>query len=365
MAYQGEIYLKKDFFTEKDKKILDFKGQEAYIFKYDSGVEAIKLTNNYGYISVLPFMGMQIWDVVFNGRNLAMKTTFSRPVKTDFFLYTYGAFLVHCGALRMGCPGPEDNHPLHGELPCAEYKDVKIVFGQDKIGSFLGINGVYEYNIAFGAHYNAKPLVKIYRDLTILDISMQIDNLSHYDMELMYMAHVNLRPVFGGKIVQSLGWTNKDLMVRESIPSHIKAPEGFMKFIEKLKKDPSPTKVIKEDDVYRPEVVFSIGTPATDKDGFAHFMQVHPDGSADYVSYKPLEFDHGSRWFCINKDKKAFGLILPATADAEGYTAEKKKGNIKKIAGKGFKKFSVKAGYLTKKDASEKEEFINQLMTGP
>jgi len=26
-----------------DKKILDFKGQEAYIFKYDSGVEAIKL----------------------------------------------------------------------------------------------------------------------------------------------------------------------------------------------------------------------------------------------------------------------------------------------------------------------------------
>ena len=88
-------------------------------------------------------------------------------------------------------------------------------------------------------------------------------------------------------------------------------------------------------------------------------MQVHPDGSADYVSYKPEELDHASRWFCINEDKQALGLVLPATADAEGYTAEKKKGNIKIVEGKNSLSFNVVAGYLDKAETGKKEKYIS------
>jgi len=359
MSFSGELKLEKSFFSEKPEEILEIDSFKIASFIYESGVYGLKIQNGRGFITVLPYMGQMVWDVVFGDRNIAMNTTFLQPVQTDFFLHTYGAFLVHCGALKMGCPGPEDSHPLHGELPCAEYRNVKIIIGEDNKGRFLGVSGIFEYNIAFGAHYLATPLVKIYEDSTLIDISMSIENLSNYQMELMYMAHLNLRPVVNGRIVQSLGWTAKDVAVRDSIPSHVSVPKGYREFIDRLKEEPGITKVIRSEDIYRPEVVFFLGKPDADSEGFAHFMQVHPDGSADYVSYKPEELDHASRWFCINEDKQALGLVLPATADAEGYTAEKKKGNIKIVEGKKSASFNVTAGYLDKAETGEKEKYIS------
>lgn len=363
MNLNGEFEVCKSYFSDKPLKLFSSNEFRLQAYKYNSGVNAIKLENNSGFITVLPFMGQMIWDAVFNGRNLAMKTTFAQPVPTDFFLYTYGAFLIHCGALRMGCPGPGDDHPLHGELPCARYNNVRIIFGEDERGPFTGITGIYEYNIAFGPHYRSTPIAKLYADSSIFEITIKIENLSFYPMELMYMAHVNLRAVINSRIVQSLGWTKNDLVVRESIPSHVKVPEGYREFIEKLKENPELTKIIKPEDIYRPEVVFSLRKPDTDNYGWSHFMQVHPDGTSDYISYRPEEFDHASRWFCINEDKQALGLALPATADAEGYTAEKKKGNIKTLDGGAVKSFTVITGFLDKKESVEKENYITSIMT--
>lgn len=362
MVFAGEIRIERSFFSEKPKELASIYSFKAHTFIYNSGVYGIKLENKKGYITVLPYMGQMVWDVVFGDRNLAMNTTFSQPVPVDFFLYTYGAFMIHCGALRMGCPGPEDTHPLHGELPCAEYKNVKVLIGEDKKGKFIGITGVFEYNIAFGAHYLAIPLVKVYENSTILEISINIENISNYPMELMYMAHVNLRPVVGGRITQSLGWSKDDLVIRDSIPSHISVPEGYREFIAKLKEDPGLTRIIKSEDVYRPEVVFFLNKPKTDENGFTHFMHIHPDGSSDYVSYKPEEMDHAARWFCINEDKQALGLVLPSTADAEGYTLEKKKGNIKIIEGKNSRSFTILTGYLDKEETISKEKYISGLI---
>ena len=362
MKCEGKTYINKSFFSENEKTLLSIGNLSASTFIYKSGVYGIKIENDLGYITVLPFMGQMVWDVVFGGRNLTMKTTFDYPVPADFFLYTYGAFFIHCGALKMGCPGPEDTHPLHGELPCAEYREVQMMFGENEKGRYIGLTGIFEYNIAFGAHYIAVPEVLVYEGSTVLEISMKIANQSNYPMELMYMAHVNMRPVYNSRIVQSLGWTKDDLKVRESIPSHVVAPEGYREFIEKLKENPELTNIIRPEDVYRPEVVFSIGEPEKDANGWAHFMQVHPDATADYVSYKPEEFDHGSRWFCINKDKQALGLLLPATADSEGYTAEKKKGNIKEIGPKGIKNFRLCTGYLSKQETVEMEDKIRQII---
>jgi len=77
-----------------------------------------------------------------------MKSMFDEPKDVDFFLNTYGCFMMHCGAWRMGCPGPEDNHPLHGELPYAAYDTAEIIFDRDEKGEYIGITGAYSYDLA-------------------------------------------------------------------------------------------------------------------------------------------------------------------------------------------------------------------------
>jgi hypothetical protein len=56
-------------------------------------------------------------------------------------------------------------------------------------------------------------------------------------------------------------------------------------------------------------------------------------------------------------------LALPATCDPEGYTAEKKKGNIKEIPAKSSVSFSVVAGYLNPEEAKEMEALIGKIVS--
>ena len=49
-------------------------------------------------------------------------------------------------------------------------------------------------------------------------------------------------------------------------------------------------------------------------------MQVHPDGTADYIGHRPDQLDHGVRWICRTPDQDALGICLPATAEPEGYS---------------------------------------------
>ena len=357
----GENTIKKSYFTNEEEVFMQDDDFSVSTFLYESGVPSIKIKNNKGYVEILPFNGQMIWDVVFGGRSLKMKSPFAMPRNVDSFLDTYGCYLMHCGVLAMGSPGPEDKHPLHGELPYASYDSANLISGFDEKEKFISVTGVYEYNRAFGDHYIAKPEVKLYADSTILDVTIAIENLSNYPMEMMYMCHINNRPVVGGKIMQSFSWDLHGMELRQSIPKHIKISETFQKFLQNIGKDYALTSVIREDSTYDPEIVFFLKNPMIDKSGWTHLMQVHPDGSADYVGYKPEELDHASRWIVRNKNMEALGLALPATADAEGYTAEKKKGNIKTIKPSGIFTAHLKVGYLEGKSTSEMIETINSL----
>jgi len=68
-----------------------------------------------------------------------------------------------------------------------------------------------------------------------------------------------------------------------------------------------------------------------DEDGWGHTMQVHPDGRADYVSHSTRQLDHAIRWILRTDDQQAYGMIELATAEVEGYLAEKAKENLKVI----------------------------------
>ncbi len=358
----GRFRIEEHYFTETEQRVLEYDGMKASLFIYPSGVKAVRLDIDRGYVVVLPYMGQQIWNAEMDGRKLTMGSMFDQPKNTDFFLHSYGCFMMHCGVLRMGCPGPEDNHPLHGELPCARYNDVEIRFGTDEKGSYIGITGQYAHDVAFTAHYCARPSVQLRKGSMLMDIAMSIENRSRSAMELMYMCHINYRPVDGGRIVQSLPWDPGHMVLRTSIPEHVTVTEKFLKFMDRLKDKPSLTETLKPEDEYKPEVAFFMNSPKTDSGGLCHFMHKHPDGKADYVGFNPELMDHPTRWIMRTGEQEALGVALPSTCDPEGYTAEKKKGNIRHIPGGTSVNLAVKTGVLDRKEASEMERHISEMV---
>jgi len=357
----GRIHLDKCLFGAKEKPLCELGGLKAASFLYSTGVHALRLENPLGHILVLPYQGQQIWDVVFHGRRQTMTTFFSEPVPSPNLLDSYGAFLYHCGALRMGTPAPEDTHPLHGELPGAPYDETWLVLGQDDGGTYLGVSGAFHYTKAFGDKYKAVPSVKLYENRTVLDVSMTIENLAHRPMDLMYMCHVNFLPADNGEIVQAAGWDTTDMVLRSSIPSHVKPTPQYLSFLDALKKNPGVTRILRTEDRYDPEVVFYIRNLRSDSHGMTHMLQKHPDGSSDYISWNVKDLDHTVRWILKNDDQKVAGMALPSTCDPEGYTAEKKKGNVRSIPGLGKAQFAVRVGYLDAAETKGMESTIRSL----
>ncbi|MEZ4835502.1 MAG: DUF4432 family protein [Caldilineaceae bacterium] len=326
------IHLHPSFFADKERTLIEAGALSASVFRFDSG--ALRLRNDMGELVMLPFQGQQIWSAHLGGRELTMKSMFDQPYPTQSYLHTYGGFLIHCGATRMGVPGPEDDHPLHGELPNAAYQQAWIVLGEDDGGAYIGLSGRFLYTVAFAHNYVAQPTVKIYTGSTLCHVGLEIQNLKQTPMELMYLAHANFRPVDNGRLLYSAIKDAEHVRVRRSIPSHVKPGPGYKEFLDALGEHPEQHHVLAPDLVFDPEIVFNIDYLA-DVDGWAHTLQIHPDGSADYIRHRPDQLDVGVRWISRTPDQDALGLLLPATAEPEGYSAEKAKGNIKTIPAQG------------------------------
>jgi len=333
-----KIRLNEPAFTECETLFADAGELKAYLLRYESGICAVKLENSAGYISVLPFNGQMVWDAVFHGRSLKMQTSYEMPRKREVFRDTYGCYVMHCGALAMGCPSPEDDHGHHGELP------------------------YITYDRAFGSHYMARPIAKLYEGSSLIDVGIEIENMAKHPMDLMYMCHVNNAPEPGAEIFQTLPWTSENMVVRVSIPQYNEPDPAFMDLLSRVQKDVTVTRVIKEGDVYDPEIVLFLRGVKGDENGKAHFLYVHKDGSADYTTYDVSVLNRGVRWMVNHDDWKSMGMVLPSTAEPEGYTAEKKKGNVRCLDGGDTFKAEVTIGYLAPEEAGKVKEKIERIM---
>ncbi|MCI0527535.1 MAG: DUF4432 family protein, partial [Nitrospira sp.] len=314
-----------------------------------------------GQLVMLPFQGQQIWSAGFDGRDLTMRSMFSQPYPTREFLHTFGGFLQHCGATGAGGPSKDDTHPLHGELPNAPYQKAHLVVGQDEQGAYIGLGGQYHYTVAFAHNYLAEPLVKLYAGSTLFKIGMTITNLKNSQMALMYLLHINFKPVDNGRLVYSAVCTPDHVRVRSTIPSHITPGPGYVEFIEELKHHPEKHNILTPDLAFDPEAVFFIDYLA-DKEGWAHTMQIHPDGQADYLRHRLDQLPKGTRWISRTADQDAIALVEAGTCEPEGYLAEKKKGNIKVLPPKGQFYSELEVGALTPAEARQVSEKIASLV---
>jgi hypothetical protein len=353
------IALRPEFFGPKERSFIEHGELSASLFRYDSGVEAVRLRNARGQIVVLPFQGQQIWDARFDERTLTMRSMFSEPRATHEYLGTYGAFLLHCGATAMGNPSREDTHPLHGELPNAPYGEAWIAVGTDGKGDYLAVGGEYRHTVAFACDYAARPRVRLRAGEAVVAIGMEIHNRKKSPMELMYLAHVNFRPLDGGRLVTPAPDTPEGMRVRTLVPANLSPPAGYREFLKQLASDPAQHQLLKPELAFDPEVVFFLACVA-DRSGWVRSLMVHPDGWASYIGYAADTLDHAVRWISRTPDQDCLGLVLPATAEPDGYLAEKKKGNVKVLAAGQSARFQLEAGLLTPEQASAVEREIER-----
>lgn len=334
---------------------------EVSSFRFTTGVEALRVRNGCGEVTLLPFQGQQIWDARFYGRRLTMQSMFAEPVPGVPFLRTYGGFLLHCGFTAMGGPTGSDTHGLHGELPNAAYQEASIRFGEDSRGVYLALTGVYRHTEAFSYNYLAEPEVRIYENSGRLQVTFRATNEKATPMEYMYLCHANFRPVDGGELRYTAPCDTDHVRVRSNIPAHLSPDPEYVAFLKDLAEHPEKHNRFEPGMPYDPEAVLFIDM-LPDEDGIAHAMQLLPDGSGDFISYNPGELDHAVRWICRTADQQGLGIVLPATAEPDGYTKEKEKGNLKLLEpGERFET-TFELGALDGEEAQQYSDKIQEVL---
>ena len=340
----ARIDLHRSSFDARERPFCEMGEFRISTFRYDSGIEALRVRNARGEIIVLPFKGQQIWRAMFDGRDLTMKSMFDEPVDTNVYLETYGAFMIHCGLTGLGAPGPEDTHPLHGELPNAPFQTAWIELDQQQ--QRITIGGTYRHTVAFSTNYLATASIGMTAGSALLDVSLSVENQKKTPMDLMYLAHANFRPVDDGELHYTAHYDQASVRVRRSIPAHISPKPDYMAFIAALAEDPVRHHILSADQAFDPEVVFTIDMMADD-DGMAHAIQKRPDGTADYIGFYPAQAPICSRWVCRTPDQDGLGIAFPSTSEVEGYTAEKAKGQVVELDGGQTWTIDIRMGLLT------------------
>ncbi len=342
----ASIDLQRAFFSEKERVVLNYGGMSASLFRYDTGIEAIRLSNARGHIVILPYMGQIVWSAVFDGVELAMQSMFKEPRPAKVIVETYGCLAYHAGLLRNGVPSPQDTHILHGEMPCAEMDRAGLSCGTDEHGPWIAVTGQRDYAMGFGAHYLATPHVRLHADGADLEVVMEVENLSAAPMDLMYLCHVNFAFAEGGRIVQPVPFTPGHVVTRTAIPGHVAPNDDYRALLGELAKDPARMEILSEPHRYDPEQVFYIKGLRRGADGLVHFMMARPEGDGFAIAWDPEAMPHTIRWILANSDQRVAAFAMPATCEPEGYLAEKRKGNVRILAGGAKASFTTHIGYV-------------------
>jgi monosaccharide-transporting ATPase len=310
------------------------------------GIEMLAVETPRGRIEMLPYMGQMLWDAVFDGVRLTMDSAFAEPRPAQVIVETYGCLAYHSGLLRNGCPGPQDDHPLHGEMACATMDTAYLEIGEDGQGAFVRLGGHVDYIRGFGPHYRAMPSITL-REGTLIEMAMTVENRSALPMDLMYMCHVNFAFVQGGRIHQAAPFTPERTRVRREVPAHVQPTQAYTDFIERLAKTPQDSAVLDHPEQWHPEQVLYIENPCADAQGESHALLERPEGDGFVMSWRPDQLDHLARWILAGEDASVAAFALPSTCEPEGYTAEKAKGNLRSLGAGETARFATRFGYVT------------------
>lgn len=309
------------------------------LFRYPAGIEAVSLSNRRGSLTVLPFYGQMIWDAAFDGHSLTMGSGFSQPLPGSDIIDTYGCFAFHSGLLANGCPGADDAHPLHGEMPCARMDSAWLELCEHEIT----LRGEVEYIKGFGHHYRASPAVTLLAERPRLSIEMAVTNLSGAAMPLQYMCHMNYAWVADGILSQSIA--DEAFQLRTSVPGHVHPTPTWLDYTERLAASPTSFDGLSRPEMCDPEIVFFADNLPQYGERVS-FSLTSPSGYGFSTQFDTRQFTHATRWLLNNADQQVAAFVLPATCRPEGFLAAQRAGTLLSLGAGETRLFKVETGMI-------------------
>lgn len=333
----SKVMLYKESFSEYEKVFIKNNSFTVTGFKFHSGIEAVKITNELGFVIILPFYGQIIWDAQFHKHSLKMKNMFNEPKLGTSIVDTYGCFAFHSGLIRNGCPAPEDDHVLHGEMPCSSMDKAWLIIDEN----IVSITGEVEYVKGFGDHYLAQPKVTLHSNSSIFDIDMSVTNLASVDMPLQYMCHMNYCYEHGAVFSQNI--PDSAITLRETIPAHVKPTPEWLNFNNAIKEGKYVLNKLDSDEMYDPEIVFFMDNLSQYQDKLEYRM-TSSNGYSYVTRFSSKDFNYATRWILFNADQQVGAFVLPATCRPEGFLAAKKAGSLIMLKPNETRYFHVSTG---------------------
>ena len=358
MPTHATIALRRGFFDETERTMLQAGELSASLLRYPTGVEALRLSNARGSLVVLPFMGQMVWRAAFDGVELAMRGMFDVPRPGATILDTYGCLAYHAGLLRNGTPGPEDDHPLHGEMPCMAMDEAALELGEDQDGLWLAVSGLRDYARGFGAHYRVTPRILLRAGATEFTMAIGVENRAAAPMDLMYICHANFGFPEGARILQPVPFDADHVVTRTVIPGHVVPSERYRGLLRDLASDPSGAEVLDDATRFSPEQVFYVKKLVPDAEGLVRFMLQRREGDGFTVAYDPIVMPHTIRWLLSDGDHGVAAFAMPGTCEPEGYAAEKRKGHVRALAPGERAHFTTRLGYADRAAATDLARLI-------
>jgi hypothetical protein len=359
-----KITIQPSFFDDRPRELLKNKSFTVTTLRYSSGVCGIKIQNEKCSLVILPYMGMQIWFAEFCGRNLTMKSIFEEPLATAKYGDNYGAFLLHCGLTNMGCPAEGEDYPLHGELPFARYQEVYTGTGRDDKDEYLALGGTYIYKNSQEYYYAYTPELRLYRNATVAEMFISIENRrTKNPLDYMFMCHINWLAAEGSRIVYSAPGDREHIAVYPTILGEdSERAQAIKAYGEQLAANPLLGDILdSKTQAYDPEMCLNY-TYRGDEQGWAHAMQVMPEGDACYVTFRLAELPYALRWICRTGDEDGIGIALPSTGNHLGTRYQKEHGLFNTIPPQGSGTLRFNFGYLPKAEAEKVEQKIKVIL---
>ena len=355
-----KIYLTEAMFTDTERVFLETEAFRVSLFRYPTGVSAARMENSRLSLIVLPFHGQQVWRFSYQDRNRTMKSIFDQPENTDRFGLNYGAHLIHCGLTASGNPSPEDVHPLHGELPNCRYQDAWLLLDTEQENPNIALGGSFTFRNSLEYYYAFEPTLTIRMDSSIVDVGIKAANLRQKPMKYMYMAHINWQPVDMARLIASEAPGSVEVFSDNfGLPNA--EQQKFLDYVSQLQLNPElADRIDSVSQVLDPELCLYMHM-LPDEDGFAHALQVFPDGGADYVSFRVKELPNAVRWYARTGDEDALAFAIPSTNNHLGFSRIADRGLIREIPARSSITMSYRFGYLEKESAYQLIEKINKI----
>lgn len=353
-----------EFFSDRPLELVSAGELTVCAFKYETGVPALRVENSRSSMVVLPYFGMQVWFVEFDGKAVSQKSMFDMPQDTTKFGDNYGGFLYHCGLNNInGASDGEDPYPIHDVLPFASYRDAWIEAGEDEDGCYVAIGGTYVFRNSQELHWAYTPELRLYEGAAMVEMRATVENRRSHPLEYLWLCHMNWLGVNGSRFVYSCKKDADHIMVSPmDLGDGSPRDEAIKAWSATLLDDPTRADVLgQEGEAYDPELCINYRYDA-DELGWAHAMMVLPDGDACYVGWELEKAPWALRWFCRTGDEDGVGLALPSTGTNHSTAYQRAHGYCNTLEAGGVDVLRWRFGYLGPDEAQGMANRINAIL---